>query len=181
MAHDYSQFQTKMSDDDLGKLSRLIVACYEKEREVAEAEADLKLVKEAHKQISEHEIPELMDKLGIREFTTDTGLKVAVKESLQGNISAANRQRAHKWLEDHGYGGLIKRSIVVAFNREQQDEAAELMKRLAQEFPNVKDDTKVAAPTLKAWVRERMKAGEEVDMQLFGVHEVRQAKIKTIS
>lgn len=177
---DYSEFKDNtQSVNDLATLSNLA-----KQLSMAELEAARigELFASAQKRVvdlSEKIIPEMMDSLGVQTYTTTDGLKIDVKRTMRVSISEARKTEAHAWLESHGHAGLIKRLISVMFPREQQEEARAAKKMLEATFENVKEDASVHPSTLKAFVNEQLKNGEEIPLDLFGAWEHRVAKITT--
>jgi hypothetical protein len=144
---------------------------------VSEAEELLKKAQEKRRSIAEQQIPELMDKLGLEEFKSKKGWKVTVKKVIRASIPAKFKDKAMKWLVEHGHSGMIKRTISVAFNRDQAELAKITQDELALKFPNVKEDLKVEPATLKAWVTRALDAGEDIPLELFGVFDQKVAKV----
>ncbi len=167
------------SADGLKRLSELAIELNKAELEVAKIEEQLKKAKAAVTELAEKDIPELMDSLGVAEFKTTAGFKIKITETIRASIPDANKPAAMAWLDAHGHGGLIKRSIVVAFDREQQEAAQELQAELETKFENVKSDLKVEPSTLRAFIGEQLEKGEPIPLQLFGAWQQRIAKIAT--
>lgn len=177
--NDYSELgEVAPSADDLGELSKLAQEMFTAQVEVELKEAELKSAQERLKAVSEKSIPELMEKIGVQEFKTKSGIKLEIKDSIKTHISEENQNEAFKWLEDNKNGGLIKRTVMVAFTREQQTEAKKLEKELVKKgFQTVKTVRKVEPATLTSFVKKRLEAGEEVPMKLFGVYQYKVARI----
>jgi hypothetical protein len=165
------------SSSDLAALATFADELSDAELEVARIEDELKKAKGKAAELADRTIPELMDQFGMKTFTTTSGLKIDVRRTIRASIPAANKVKAMAWLDDNGHSGLIKRNILVAFDRESQDAAHELKDSLGQQFENVKEEMKVEPSTLRAFIGEQLKAGEEVPLELFGAWEQRTAKI----
>lgn len=128
--------------------------------------------------IAREDLPQLLMQAEIEEMTLTDGTKVKLMQAVQASISADNRAAAHKWLVEHNFGGLIKTNVSVAFEAAQHDEADALGERLVKEYGGaVEVDASVHPSTLKAFVRERIEAGDELPMDLFGVFTYTEAKI----
>lgn len=181
MTTGYEQFQEGAAPSDLATLSRLAVQLNEAELAVAKLEEQMKAAHARVTELAERQIPELMDSLQLKTFTTTSGFRIDVKRTIRASIPAANKERAMKWLDDHGHSGLIKRSIMVAFDRTQEKEARKLEEQLSKKFENVKTDSKVEPSTLRSFLGEQLEKGENVPMDLFGAYEQRIAKITTVS
>jgi hypothetical protein len=181
MSDAYEGFRQESTFDpeELKTLRKLALAQVKAEHEVAAAEEALKQAKIALADIAEKQLPELMDSIGLESFTTEEGFKIEVKRTIRASVPVANRPKAYNWLEEHGHGGMIKRTLVVGFDRDQRVEAAELRHQLEKKYDNVKEDQKVEPSTLRAFIAERLAEGEEIPLQLFGAFEQRKAKITT--
>ena len=130
--------------------------------------------------LQEKELPELMAEAGIAEFRTTDGHMVATKETIRvslGSASTARAQAGYKWLDEHGYGGCIKRTVILPFNREQHEQAAQVAESLREYFPQVKVEERVEPITLTALIRNLIKEGEPVPRDTFGVFEQKVATI----
>jgi len=160
------------------QLDALVMQMQEAESDVAQAEMVLKQAQERHRDICERQIPELMDEMGLLEFKNRDGLHVKIERKIRASIPAALRPAAYAWLEDNGFGGMLKRTVSVAFNRDEADAARELVGQLDGKFAGVKEDCKVEPSTLSAFVREQLEQGSELPLELFGVFEQRIAKVK---
>ncbi len=176
----YEEFQDGPAPADLHKLAELAKSMFEAEDEVAKADKALKEKKAALRAIAERDIPELMEKCGVTEFATTTGLKLKIKRLLRASIAKANLTKAVAWLDKHGHGGLVKRRVFLDFTRDQEDDAKALRADLAKRgFENVETTHTVHSGTLSAWVKERRANGEAVPEKLLGVSEHSVAKLTT--
>lgn len=181
MMDPFAEFRTekKAGAEDFKKLADLLDALVASERAVEDAEQKLKAAQEQHRQLSEFDIPEFMEELGLKQFTTEKGLRVGIDERIRASIG--NRKvAAFKWLIDHGHDSLIKRTVSVAFNKGQEEAATELLRKLREEKvgAGVKQELKVEPATLVAFVREALAAGIAIPRDVFGVFEQRFAKIE---
>lgn len=166
------------SDDGMAKLDDLLTQLTEAEQVVLDAEAALKKAQGARDTLAQVTIPEHMeDALGLEEVKTKSGVKVKVTKTIRASMGK-RKAEALAWLEKHGHGGLIKRTLSVAFDRDEQDAATALAQQLGDEF-DVKADMKVEASTLAAFVREQMEAGVDVPSDIFSVFEQRKVKVTT--
>jgi hypothetical protein len=170
--NDYTSF-TETSDSTLAELADLAAQQIEAERVLADTEAQVAVAKRALREIKEVKIPELMDSVGMGEFTTTTGLKIKVKETIRAKISKANAVDAFAWLRENGHEALIKRQVTIMFGRGEDAEAAETIKALEERELPVDDTSSVHASTLTKFVCEKLEAGEDVPMELLGVHRQR--------
>lgn len=166
------------SGGELSQLRELAERQIESAAKVAELEALLNKAKEEYKDLSERLVPELMDQIGMGEFKTTSGLKIKIDETIRASIPKVKAPFAFAWLKEHGHAAMIKRVVKVAFGKGEDDKADELHKQLSEKF-EVEDDASVHPSTLSAFVREKLRDGEEVPLDLFGVHRQRISKIET--
>ena len=153
------------SSSDLAALATFADELSDAELEAARLGQELKKAKAHVADLAERTIPELMDTLGVKQFTTTSGLKIEVRRTIRASIPAGNKVRALNWLDEHGHSGLIKRNILVAFDRDQMEEAHTLQRELGVKFENVKEEQKVEPSTLRAFIGEQLKAGEEIPLE----------------
>lgn len=176
---DYAAFVDKPeSSGDLSQLHELAEQQAQAEAEVARIEAELNGAKERLKQIAEVALPAAMDELGLTEFKTTSGLIIVIAETIRASIPKARQAEAFDWLRARGHANLIKRQLSISFGKgedELADKALDLL--IAQHYdPEVK--TEVHTQTLGALVREKLEAGEDLPLELFGVFRQRSSKIE---
>lgn len=158
-------------------MAELMVA---KEEEFAEAEKALAELKAVVLRLEREDLPMLMAEVGLRELTLTSGKKITLKEDVDAKITEANKPNAFAWLLEHGYGGIIKTLVSVQFGKGEHDEAAKIQNALQAKYKDrtVVLDENVHPMTLKAFVKERMGAGEAVPIDLFGVYPYTKAVVK---
>lgn len=165
-------------EEAFAKLSQMLSDLAEAEKAVAEAEVALKKAQERRRQLDEFDIPSYMDTLDLKEFTNKSGVKMEIKSTVRASIGSRKVQ-AFAWLIKNGHSGLIKRTVMVAFNANEGEDAEKLLAELREKNlgAGAKQEMKVEAASLTAWVRRQLKAGSEVPPDIFGVYEQRTTKI----
>lgn len=138
----------------------------------------LNRAKERLKQISEVDIPTLMDSIGMAQFTLRTGVVISVEEVIRASIPKAQSLAAFAWLRANNSEALIKREVSVSFGKGENDAAEKLLTELSSQGLPVENNESVHASTLSAWVREKLKNGIEIPIELFGVFRQRVSKVK---
>lgn len=171
--------QTGEDASGLAELQKLADLQARRETEVAEAELVLTKAKESLRDVAERLLPEAMDRVGMTEFSTSTGLRVKIKEDVRASIPKARESEAFQWLRDHNHGSLIKRKVTVEFGRGEDERAGSLEKLLAESGFEFDDKTSVNFQTLGAFVRESLAEGVELPMDVFGVHRQRKSILET--
>lgn len=176
---DYGQFaETQLDPQRLASLTALAIQQMAAEDAVKEATAELKRRMATLLDLAEKQIPDLMEELRMAKFTLVNGAEVEVTSKVRHGITVANRPKAFKWLDDNGHSGLIKRTIAVAFNREEQGMASALLMDLSSRGMDCRQEQKVEPATMGKFVSEMVKAGKSIPLDLFGAYEQRNTKIK---
>lgn len=162
------------------------------EQATAEAEQALKDAKERERLLREETLPGMMAELGVEKMTLQDGNEITVKQEVYASIPEHRKTEAYKWVEDNGFGGIIKTVVAVPFGRGEMEQAINLLDELAtMGITNGTIDRSIHAQTLKAFLKERLAemqeiAGSEdpeddrkvVPLELFGARPVMSAKVK---
>lgn len=179
VAADYAQYLSGAdASDSLTRLQLLADRQAQLEADIAQREADIQLLRDEHRDISERQLPDLMDEVGMESFKTRSGASVEIAEVIRASIPKAMQGPAFRWLRDHDHGAMIKRELKLLFGKGEDDMATALVHQLAKQGHEVDDKTQVNAQTLSAFVRSELADGREVPLDLFGVFRQRAAVIK---
>lgn len=177
---DYSGDTTALDADKLNLLARLAQEGLDTQAQIADLEAKLKVANENLSRITERAIPTIMDEIGMSDFRLTNGRRITVTDKVRASIPVARKLEAVAWLDEHDLSGMIKRTITISFNRDEEKWAnrveADLRKRKAELRLN--KEYKVEPPTLTAWATRTLKEGGEIDPELFGIFVQRRAKIE---
>lgn len=168
----------EVTDGQMGELGDCVTKLLNAQESVRIAAEKLKQLTQIERNISEIEIPGLMENLGFESITLNNGMKVSVKESPQIGIPAAKRPVAYKWLDDNGHGDLIKIALTAQFARGERQQADDAFNLLVDNGVNPNQTESVHAGTLKAWAREELAQGTNLPEDLFNVHIVKQTTVK---
>lgn len=176
---DYSAYMKKPTEGQLAELNALVERLHEAELTLSRKEEELKKANEDVREIAERRLPELMEDMGLANFTTTSGLKISLKVSTHAKIAEGRNSEAMAWLDRNGHGGLIKTQVAVEFNRGETDKAKELAGRLSEDGYVAGEKETVHPSTLRGWAREQLENGVDVPLDLFGIHQRKVVKIKT--
>ena len=138
-------------------------------------------IKEKKKQIqhiSGEVIPTMMSEMGLAELKLHDGSHLKVSTSYKAHISEANKEAAYNWLRENGLGDIIKNEISVSFGRNEDNKAADYAELAKGQGFQPTQKMKVEPMTLKALVRERIEAGQEMPTEIFGVFSENKTTIK---
>jgi len=139
------------------------------EDEIKNDEELIKKKKKNLEQISGELIPTLLSEMGLSSLKLSDGSSVDVKQHYSASISVANREKAYSWLRQNGLGDIIKNEISVSFGRGEDNKAADYAILAKGQGYQPTQKLKVEPMTLKALVRERIEAGEQVPTDIFNV------------
>lgn len=145
---------------------------------VNDAELALAATKEAKRIIEEETIPSAMQELGLQKLQLNTGQTISVSQEVYASMKNADKPKAFTWLNENGFGGLLKVEVKALFGKGEQESAIDLARRLRMEGLNAYADENIHTSTLKAFLKEQLKNGADVPLDLFGARPVWVAKVK---
>lgn len=173
--------QAPISEDRLAQLTELCREQIRLERQIADLAAQLKVKVDAHNEIAMKRIPQIAKECRFKRFDLSTGAVLKIKESLKAKLYEDEARRAEQiaWLEAHGQGAIVKRKVVVEFEKKDEALAKKLVRDLARRKTplNVTRKDDVHNGTLVAALNEMKRAGAAIDLALFQAFELREAKI----
>ena len=181
MASDSGEAPDKLDTLDSSKLdgvSRLATEAANLEREISDAEQLLKGKKQALHKITDEQLPEALEEMGLQKFTLTDGAEISVKPIYAASIPVDRREEAFQWLRDHEFGDLVKNNVTVTFGRGEDETAKEFVGLCGSQGFVPSQLEKVEPMTLKAWLRERVEAGDPIPLDLFGAFISQRATIK---
>ena len=167
-----------VESDAVSALSKLASQLDERHARIKELEAELKAEKEAMYELSDQHIPALMEELGVKKLQLQNGAEVSVTSTYGGHIKADNMPQAFAWLRDNGFDDIIKNEIKLNFGKGEDTSADKVYNDLVAQGYQPSNKEFVHPQTLKAFIRERIEAGDDFPMQTFGAHIGARAKIK---
>ena len=139
------------------------------QKEVEDADKQLKEKKKNLEYLSGEIIPTMMAEMGLAHLKLMDGSSVDVKPNYSANITIANREAAFNWLRQNGLGDIIKNEISVSFGRNEDNKAAGYAVFARGQGFEPTQKLKVEPMTLKALVRERIEAGKDMPTELFNI------------
>ena len=163
--------------ENVRSLSNYVINLQKLEEEIIKEETLLKQKKERADKISAEVIPEIMESMKLKTLKLQDGSAIEVKEIYSATIPVANKERAYQWLRDNDLGDLIKNEITVAFGRNEDIKASDYAGLAKRQGYEPVQKFKVEPMTLKALVRERLEAGQEMPSDLFNLFTGNRTKI----
>ncbi len=138
-------------------------------KEIEDIEENLKKKKKDLDVISAEVIPTMMSEMGLSQLKLMDGSMIDVKPFYNATITMANRESAFNWLRQNGLGDIIKNEVVVSFGRGEDNKAAEYAELAKGQGLQPAQKLKVEPMTLKALVRQRIEAGQEMPTEIFSI------------
>lgn len=161
----------------MGRLDQLSERLRQAKLDVEEAEERLKEAKEAYRQLSEVDIPTVMDEMGVSDVTTANGCRLKLEDNIHARITDETREAAFRWLEARGLGGSIKRNVTIPFAKGEEDRARKLLESLGDEY-EARESQEIHHSTLRSVLKQEMKEGRAVPFDIFNIHIRQEVKIK---
>ena len=158
-------------------LSDLVRKLRSVEKEIEDAEAHVKALKQEKHKLSVENIPALMDEMGVERLDVD-GVTVVRKMMVHASIQSDRKDEAFGWLRSEGLDDIIKNDVTVSFGKGQDNVAGDLIGRLEAEGYDPSQKTYVHPSTLRAFVKERFENGKSIDLDMFGAFVSNAAEIR---
>jgi len=157
------------NSDNIKLLSEEVQKMESLTKEIEDIEENLKKKKKDLDIISGETIPTMMSEMGLSQLKLMDGSQIDVKPFYNATITIANRESAFNWLRKNGLGDIIKNEVVVSFGRGEDNKAAEYAELAKGRGLQPAQKLKVEPMTLKALVRQRIEAGEEMPAEIFSI------------
>tara|TARA_R110000824_G_scaffold57261_5_gene155969 strand:+ start:1727 stop:2287 length:561 start_codon:yes stop_codon:yes gene_type:complete len=158
-------------------LSDLVRKLRNVENQIEDANEHLKSLKAEKQKLSVERIPALMDEMGVERLDVD-GLTVQRKMMVHASIPLANKEEAFNWLRANNLDDIIKNDITCSFGKGQDNLAGDVVGILREKGFDPTTKTHVHPSTLKAFIKERVTAGKQIDLDMFGAFIANAAEIK---
>ena len=180
----YAHFRTppEKNDNLMGVLRSLADELMQSEENIRRLEEELEVAKAVHKDIAENRIPAATDGMEGK-FNLGDGRELQVKEEIRSSIAGEKRVPAIEWLDEHGYGHIVKRQVVFEFPKGDEERCKkfiEAVQKLGLGQLVMKSNFTVHHATLNSWVKERLGEGVALPSDVFGIFRQRTAKIKEL-
>jgi len=167
----FEQDKTDILDksENIKSLSNEVQKMESLSKEIEDIEENLKKKKKDLDVISAEVIPTMMSEMGLSQLKLMDGSQIDVKPFYNATITVANRESAFNWLRQNGLGDIIKNEMVVSFGRGEDNKAAEYAELAKSQGLQPAQKLKVEPMTLKALVRQRIEAGQEMPTEIFSI------------
>ena len=168
---DFEKDQTEVLDktSNINKLADKIKELQAQQEQLQQQEDAVKQKKKDIEHLSGEVIPTMLSEMGLSFLKLQDGSSVEVKTNYSATITQANKEEAFNWLRENGLGDIIKNEISVSFGRNEDNKAADYANLARGQGLEPKQKLKVEPMTLKALVRERIEAGQEMPTEIFNI------------
>ena len=180
MTIDFEKDQEEILDKttNINKLADKIKELQAHQQQLEVQEDAIKQKKKDIEHLSGEVIPTMLSEMGLSFLKLQDGSSIEVKTNYSATITQANKEAAFNWLRDNGLGDIIKNEILVSFGRNEDNKAATYAELAKGQGFQPTQKMKVEPMTLKALVRERIEAGQEMPTEIFGVFSENKTTIK---
>jgi hypothetical protein len=181
--------ENALSQDKLDRVRAAAIAAREHEKIVQDLEQRLSDAKALLNRYLTVLLPDLMDEVGVPSIELEAqgnlpAVTVRINPHITAGIAASwpddKKQLAYKWLDDHGYGDLIKTTITVSFPRDHRAQARDAIEKLKtlHLHPEVKEQ--VHTGTITSWLKEQIQDHKMPPLDVIGGYVGRKATIKEV-
>jgi len=185
LAEDSISQRPEVKQVSLGDLTKLAEEYLALEVELGKLETRMETTKAAMDLIANVKLPEAMQSIRQVSFSLQDGTVIEIQDKIHASIKEENRAAAHEWLRNNDFGGLIKNNVTVTFGKGEDAEAERLVEMVeglqrAGELHAGSVDRKeqVHPSTLTSFVKEQLKKGKNIPLDVFGVHIAQVAKLQ---
>ena len=146
---------------------------------VAQLSEALKEAESRQRELLEKKIPEAMDEIQMTEFKLPDGTKLAIGDKMYGSLpkDPNERQIAIDLIREYDGSAIIDSKVYVEVDKEEQEEIKRLFDAIDACGYDAEEITAVHASTLKRFAKDRLEAGEPVDLKALGLWQRRVTKI----
>ena len=163
--------------DQTKNLSDKVIELRNLEDQVAAAENHTKDLKEKAKQLSNFDIPKMMQEMNVTKLKLKDGASIEVKPFYGAHIAPDKQEKAFNWLRENGLGDIIKNDVTVTFGRGEDNKAMAYATLAKGQGYEPIQKIGVHSGTLKAVVREQTESGQNMPADLFNTFVGNQTKI----
>lgn len=176
--------------DQMTTLRQLVKELVGAEEELKDRQADLELAKTSLADLRDHRVPDHCKSMGFGGGKVD-GFNLNLKLGVYGGLSEldedpAAKAAAFEYLEELGEGAVIKRVLTINLGKGQAELENRIRRGLSKLAAETGIDIEVGAKvdvhpsTLAKIARDRLEAGEDIDLKRLGLVKVTRATTKPV-
>lgn len=155
LANEASAEQTPSPEDALEHAQKLGAEVNTIDARLARWQEEADKLQSRKNAILGRELPDLMDSKKIEAFTVD-GVPFKVDNYYKASIPSNDPDPGHDWLEENGYGDLIKNTITIALPKDSEEMAKEIERYIRERYQEAVVERKRQVPwaSLTSWLKE---------------------------
>ena len=158
----------ELQGDELQRMNKLAGDLDSIDTDIQALEGKLKELKQEKKKISEFDLPEIMNAVGMSDFSLKDGKKVKLTTFYDAKLK--DKSEAFAYIEKQGDTSIIKDTIAVNFDRGQFETANHLAEELSCQGYTFSRKEDIHHSTLKAYVKEKIESGSDIPFEAFGIY-----------
>lgn len=144
------------SPDVLAQITTAAAELQVLEARAKQLEEQTEETKREARRLAEQVLPSLMDEAGVPFLGLEDGSKLERTDAVFASIAKDNAREATQWLEDHGYGALVKNGFTITVDKGDVKLAAKVRKALQKAKLPFEEQCSVHPQTLVAFVKESL-------------------------
>lgn len=169
------QQHNEVAQDKLDKITVKMREARDLKYEISSMEESVKSVKKKYNELVQRNLPDMMNEVSQETLRLQAegnypAFQFSLKPFYKANIenSNPNSLQAYRWLDEHGEGDIIKRTVTATLGKESEDKQKQLEEVL--QVLKVDYDVRFGVPwnTLTAWLKERHT--QYIDQQKFNAY-----------
>jgi hypothetical protein len=137
--------------------------------QILASEIKTKELKEQERYLSEHVIPEIMEKQNLKTVKLKDGSELSIGKKFFASTKADKKLEVIQWLRNNGLGDIVDNNVTVTFGQGEDNKAMAyaILARESGYEPSQKES--VHHSRLSAVMREWKENGKEIPADLFNV------------
>jgi hypothetical protein len=165
-------------DADISRVSTLAQRQVDLESEIDNLLYQLSERQKELDQVRDKDLPDLLLGMGLSELKLKNGEKISVDKMVFASIKGENKEDCLSWLDENGFGSIIKYKLEVDAGKGGTDQIKKIIKLAKQLGIKAESKNDVHPSTLKAFVKEQLDKMSNFPVDLFSVHIINRTKIK---
>ena len=158
------------NDNNLKKIAVIASNLVALRDKVEDLKTQLSVAEQEYNYVNEIELPELMQSVGLSQFTLSNGLKLKVNKVVYCKLNKTKVEEADQWLKENGHEGMVKHKFEIPIPASATPlQLAALNAAIQQLGYKYKDEKIIHPQTLNKWAREQSENNEVIPMEYFEV------------
>jgi len=175
-----SAFDEAPASGDLSGLLAQALELVDLEAQIKDLEQLMKQLAGRANELKTQILPDKMAEVGLSEFKTPKGDRIKIEDFVSGSLpkDVEKRKKAIDLITSMGGEGIIRNELLLSFEKSQHNEAMALADDLRRRGFPAEITSGIHPQTYLAFVRERLRNGEEVDSEALGIFVGRKTKVE---